>query len=42
MVLKEIHGKGDICQTDYNFHSKLRIFPYSEVIYRSTTYAKEK
>ena len=25
-VLRGIHGKVDICQTDYNIHSKLRIF----------------
>ena len=29
VVLREIHGKVDICQTDYSIHSKKRIFPYS-------------
>ena len=38
MVLKGIHGKVDICQTDYTIHSKLRIFPYSKVIHGSTTF----
>ena len=36
MVLKRIHGKVDISQTDYSIHSKL-IFPYSEIIHGSTT-----
>ena len=31
-VLRGIHEKVDICQTDYSIHSKLRIFCYSEVI----------
>ena len=29
MVLRGIHGKVDICQTDHSIPSKLRIFPYS-------------
>ena len=37
-----IHGKVDICQTDYSIHSKLRIFPYSEVINRSKHSRKMK
>ena len=38
VVLRGIHWKIGICQTDYNIHSKLRIFPYSEVIHGSTTF----
>ena len=30
VVLKGIHGKVDVCQTDYIIYSKLRILPYSE------------
>ena len=37
MVLRGIHGKVDICQTDYSIHSKQRIFPYSNVIHGSAT-----
>ena len=36
VVLKEIHRKVDICQTNYSIHSKFRIPPYHEVIHRST------
>ena len=42
MVLRGIHEKDDICQTDYTVYSKLRIFPYSEVIYRSITFKLTK
>ena len=37
MALRGIHEKVDICQT-YSIHAKLSIFPYSEVIYGSTTF----
>ena len=30
VVVRGIHGKVDICQTEYSIHSKLRILPYSE------------
>ena len=30
VVLRGLHGKVDICQTEYSIHSKLRILPYSE------------
>ena len=36
MVLRGIHRKFDIWQTDYGINSKLRIFFYSEVIHEST------
>ena len=36
MVLRGIHGKVDICQTDYSIHSKQRLFPYSNVIHGNT------
>ena len=42
VVLRGIHWKIGICQTDYNIHSKLRIFPYSEVIHGSTTKGKQR
>ena len=42
MVLRGIHRKVDICQTGYITHSKLRIFPYSEVIHGSTTFRLNK
>ena len=42
VVLRGIHGKVDICQNDYSIHSKLRIFPYSEVIHGSTTFKLTK
>ena len=38
VVLKGIHVKVDICQTDNDFHSKLRIFSYSEVMHGSATF----
>ena len=38
VVLRGIHRKVDICQTDYSIHSKQRIFPYSNVIHGSTTF----
>ena len=37
VVLREIPGSTDIYQTGYIQHS-LQIFPYSEVMYRSTTF----
>ena len=36
VVIRVIHRKVDICQTYYSNHSKLRIFPYSEVIHEIT------
>ena len=42
VVLRGIHGKVDICQTDYSIHSKQRIFPYSNVIHGSTTFKLTK
>ena len=42
MVIRGIHGKVDIYQTDYNTYSKLRIFPYSEVIHGRTTFKPMK
>ena len=41
-ILRAIPGKVDICQTDYNIHSKLRIFPCSEVIHESATFKQMK
>ena len=35
VVLREIQGKVDICQTDDSIHSKQRIFPYPNVIHGS-------
>ena len=32
VILRGIHRKVDICQTDYSIHSKLRILLYSDVI----------
>ena len=42
VVLRGIHGKVDICLTDYNIYSKLRIFPYSEAINGSITFKLTK
>ena len=42
VVLRGIHRKVDICQTYYSIHSKLRIFPCSEVIHGSTTFKPTK
>ena len=42
VVLRGIHGKVDICQTDYSIHSKLRIFAYSEVIHGKPTFKLTK
>ena len=42
VVLRGIHGEVDICQIDYSVHSKLRTFPYSEVIHGSTTFKLTK
>ena len=36
VVLRGIHKKVDICQTDHSIHSKQRIFSYSLVKYGST------
>ena len=33
-----IHGKVDICQTDFSIYSKERIFLYSEVAHGSKTF----
>ena len=33
-----MHGKFDICPTDYSVHSNLKISLYSEVINGSTTF----
>ena len=38
VVLRGIHGKLDICQIDYNIHSRLKIFLYSEVRHGNTTF----
>ena len=38
VVLRGMHGKVDICQTDYSIHSKLRTFFYSKIIHGSTTF----
>ena len=38
VVLRMIHRKVDICQTDNSIHSELRIFPYSDVIHGSTRF----
>ena len=35
VVLREIQGKVDICQTDDSIHSKQRICPYPNVIHGS-------
>ena len=37
VILREIHGKVDIYQTDHSIHSKLRIFSYSKVTHGGTT-----
>ena len=42
VVLRGIHRKVDICQTNYSILSKLRICPYSEVIHGSTTFKLTK
>ena len=42
VVLREIHRNVDICQNNHSIHSKLRIFPYSEVIHGSTIYGGHK
>ena len=41
-VLRGIHRKVDIYQTDFSIHSKLRIFPYSEVKHENTTFKLTK
>ena len=40
--LRGIHGKFDICHTDYNIHSKLRIFPSKFIIHVSMTFKLSK
>ena len=42
MVLRRIQGKADICQINCSIHSRLRLFPYSEVIHRSITFKLTK
>ena len=42
VVLRGIHRKVDICQTDYSTYSKLRIVPYSEVMHGNTTFKLKK
>ena len=42
MVLRRKDGKADICQLNYSIHSKLRLFPYSEVIHGSTKFKPTK
>ena len=42
VILKGIHRKVDICQTDYSIHSKLNNFPYSEVTHGSTAFKLTK
>ena len=42
VVLRGIHRKVDIYQTDYSIHSKQRIFSYSNVIHGSTTFKLTK
>ena len=42
MVISGIHGKVDVCQSDYSIHSKLGTFLYSEVMYGSTTFKLKK
>ena len=42
MVLRGIHDKIDICQTDHSIHSKLRIFSYSEIFHGNTTFKLTK
>ena len=41
-VLRGIHWKVDICQTDYSIPYKLTISPYSEVIHGSATFKLTK
>ena len=38
VVIRRIHRKVDLCQTDYSSDSKLRTFLYSEVIYGIITF----
>ena len=40
--MRGILKKVDICQTDYNIHSKLRVFPYSEVMHGNKTFKLTK
>ena len=42
MVLRGIHRKVDICQTNYSTNPKLRIFSYSDAIHGSTTFKLTK
>ena len=41
-VLRGVHGKVDISQTDYSIHSKLKFFPYSGVIHGNTRFKLTK
>ena len=41
-VLRGMHRKVDICQTDYSIHFKLKTFIYSEAIHGSTTFKLTK
>ena len=42
VALTGIHETVDICQTDYSILSKLRIFPYCEVMHGGTTFKLTK
>ena len=42
LILRGIHGKVDICQTDYGIHSRLRIFPNTDVIHGGATFKPTK
>ena len=42
VVLREIHGTTNICQTDCSIPSKLEFPPYSEVINGSATFKLTK
>ena len=42
VVLREIHGSANICQTDYSIPSKLEFSPYSEVIHGNTSFKLTK
>ena len=42
VVLRKIHRKVDIYQTDHSIHSKLRIFPCSDVMHGSTAFKLTK
>ena len=42
VVLIGIHGKADVCQTDYSIYCKLKMFPHSKVIHRGATFKLTK